>query len=130
MEFNDSTYGVVEHEKAGSFFYKVRRFIYVYQIEDRSQNFVHTLYILNLRIKSRVNIQDTSHVVIPISFSLLFFVFQKLFVTQLVLSVNHFKLFPPGARQVRYHDLLALSCEEREFSMCPRSIFFDLLPKK
>ena len=87
MKLDDIANGTVEHEKAGSLFDVALSTADVHQVENRSENLVHPLHVLDLRIQPRINVQNSSHVIVSISFSLLLLIFQKLLVQTLILPV-------------------------------------------
>ena len=74
VQFDDVAYRTVEHVEAGGLLYHVGRFCYIDKVEDRSENLIHSLDVLNSRVKLGVNIKDASHIVIPVCLSLLFFI--------------------------------------------------------
>lgn len=104
MEFDDVGDGIIKHEETGCLVHTGVGFIDIDQIEDGCQYLIHALNILNPRVEPRVNVQYSGHEVISVCFSLLLLIFQKLGIGQLILSVDDFKLFPPGTCEVGDHD--------------------------
>lgn len=61
------THDVVEHEKAGSFLYVSL----ADEVEDRSDDLIHALDVLNFRVESCKNKKYPCHVVITVGYLLL-----------------------------------------------------------
>jgi hypothetical protein len=67
VHLNNVTHDIVEHEKACGFL----DVSLADEIEDRGDNLVHALYILNFRIQSREDKKYSRHVIIPEGYLLL-----------------------------------------------------------
>ena len=130
MEFDDVANGVVEHIEARSFFYLVGAFVDIDEVEERCQDLVHALNILNLGVQTGVNIQNPSHIVVPVGLPLLVFARKELPITEFIFPVNEFEFLPSGTCQVGDHHFLALAGKEGELGMSARSVLFYLFPEK
>ena len=115
VQLQNITNGIIKHEETGRFLNLVSWFGDIDQIKNWCQYFIHSLDILNLWVELRIDIQNPCHVVISISFLLLFFIHQKCLICLFILSVYHLKFLPSCTGEVRNHHFLALCNKEREF---------------
>lgn len=67
MHFHYVTHHVVKHKKTGCFLH----FSLTHEIEDRSDDFVHTLHVLYFGIESGKDKEDSCQVVVAIGYLLL-----------------------------------------------------------
>ena len=67
VHLNDITHNVVEHEKTGSFL----DVSLADEIEDRSDDFIHALHILNFRVEPCKNKKYSCNIVVPKGYLLL-----------------------------------------------------------
>lgn len=89
VKFDDISDSIVEHEKAGSFIDSgTHSSTCVDQVENRCQDLIHALNILNFRVESGINVQNPGHIVIAISSPLHFLIRQKGFVLLVVLPID------------------------------------------
>lgn len=130
MQLDDVTDGAVEHVETRGLIDLICRFADVGQVEERRQDLVHPLNVLNLGVEPCIDIQYSGHVVIPIGLPLLDFVQQELFITTFILPVDQLELLSSGTSQIGNHYPLALSRKEGELGMSARSILFYLLPQQ
>lgn len=112
MELQDIADGVVEHVETGGLINLVCRLANVHKVEYWGKNFVHSLHVLNFGVELGVDVEDSSHVVVAICFTLLLLVSQELLVGYLVLAVYHLEFLSTSAREERNHYLSTLLCEE------------------
>lgn len=129
MKLNNITNGIIEHEKTCSFLYRSWGLpAWICQVKNRSQYLIHTLYIQYFWIELSVNKKNPRHVIIPITFSLLFFVRNKFFVFLLILPIYQPEFLPSGTCKERNHYVRCWRTEKRKLCMCAWSVFLDLLP--
>lgn len=130
VQFNDVADGTVEHIEARRFFNKRGGFGDIDQIKNRCKDFIHALNILYPWVEFRVNVEDSSHVVIAIGLALFLLTCQEFLVAVFVFSVDQLKFLPACAGEIRDHDIRTGGCEEGELCMRARGVFFDLLPEE
>jgi len=128
MKFDYVTNRIVKHEKARGLFDGIRWFCYIDEVKYGSEDFVHSLHVLYSWIQFRVNVEYSSHIVVPIGLFLQLFIRYKSFVFFFILSIYKSKFLSSCVRKIRQHNLSAHHCKKRKLSVGSRCIFLDLLP--
>jgi len=91
MDVHQVTHHIVEHKETSSLLDRPQS-TRADKIKDRCQDLVHTLDILDFRIESSKDEEDTCHVIIVVS-SFLFFVCEKL---ELLVAANELIFLSSG----------------------------------
>ena len=130
MKLDYITDGVIKHKKAGSLLDCVGGSVDIDEVENWSQDLVHTLNVLYFGVEFGVNVEDPRHIVVAVGPSLLLLVLQELLIVLLLLSVDQLEFLPPRIREVRNQDVFALAGEKRKLRVGPRSVLLDLFPQQ
>lgn len=103
MQLQYITNRTIEHVEAWRLLNLIRRFADVNQIEDRRQNLVHSLHILDSGVELGVDVEDAGHVVVAVGLALLLLVGEELLVGCLLLPVDHLEFLAAGAGEEGDH---------------------------